>query len=257
MTKERQFLSRRELFKLGLYGSVGVIAGTIVGNLAKDGPLKKMGEDLLFGFLFPDFNPFPAELEFVQSDHSYVMVHLGYQKQISSLQSESYLEYSRNTEALVAYADEAKELSIFALEERVYSGEVKPIQGQSPFDSALTMVTENREGDVETLIHTPDGPRRQNLDVIYSFLHTKGVKEIRLAGEFAWWEDHLGCLGIVAYNFLEAGFDIKGVEGAIYPRYSPVISMKETGNWLYPGISPEKADEVLHKLYNNTVKIPS
>ncbi len=257
MTKEKNIVSRREILKLGLFASGGVIAGSIVGNLTRNGPLKRMGEDLLFGFLFPDFNPFPANLEFVQSDHSYVMVHLGYLKQISSFQSESYLEYSRNTETLTTYADKAKELSIFALEERVYSGEIKPIQNQSPFDSALTIVTEDREGDIETLIHTPDGPRRQNLDVIYSFLHTNGVKEVRLAGEFSWWEDHLGCLGIVAYNFLEAGFDIKGVEEAIYPKYPPVISMKETGNWLYPGISSEKADEVLDRLYHNTVKIPS
>lgn len=196
-----------------------------------------------------DFDPFPSEFEYVSSDHCYVIVHPGYsQKRYVRTDGEwpkgygSYATYLENLKQLVTYLKGANELSIFAVEERVYT-EGRYADGLSPPHSALTLVTKDEDGVIKKYIETPEGKIRQKPGIIFSFLEGEGIREVRFAGEWAWWSKDLGCLGIVANNFLNEGFNPKGINGCIFPKVPYSSSM-----W---------SNEMLEMLYSNVVEIPS
>lgn len=191
------------------------------------------------------FDPFPQEFDkynIALNGYCYVIVHPGYstyeaQDKTKTREYGAYPEYLRNLKQLVRYLKESEELTIVALEDRMFHGKIESDEDLS-IDSALIIVTEDTLPKVKPYVKTPDGKRRQRIGTIYSFLRDNNIHEARFAGEWAWWDGN-GCLGVLASNFCRARFSINGLEGCIYPT-----------------VAPEKNNKTLARLYSNTVKIP-
>lgn len=194
----------------------------------------------------PLFNPFPPEFNYTNSDYCYIFVHPGYSishrimtkdNKAMTKDNKAYNEYLQNIEQLNKQIKKSGELAIFANETTTFYNK-KYEDDLSPPDSALTIITKIINGDIKKYIKTPNGIRKQRMNTIYSFLKDNGIHEVRLAGEYAWYNGN-GCLGVVASNFYKEGFNLKGMDGCIYPT-----------------TPPEKSNEVLEKLYGDTIKIP-
>jgi hypothetical protein len=94
----------------------------------------------------------------------------------------------------------------------------------------------------------------QNEQLMYDWLRKNGIDTIRLAGEYGIQPD-LGyiipaCAGTVALNFLKQGFNVHGIEGAIFPSKPMGWSGKN------PGATSTKDNVRAAKaMYSDTVAI--
>lgn len=63
---------------------------------------------------------------------------------------------------------------------------------------------------------------QQNPCMLYDALRDAGIKEIHVAGEYGFnFNSNAGCLGGTAMSFMDAGFRVRGIEGAVYPPEPP------------------------------------
>jgi len=101
-------------------------------------------------------------------------------------------------------------------------------------------LTRNTEGIVRRYVETNGGLREQKMDIIYSFLRQQGIDEVLFAGEMAWKDITSSCLDSIASLFLTEGFNIKGIEGCLFPTFPP---------------PPLSLSKVSRRLYQDSVKL--
>lgn len=197
----------------------------------------------------PLFNPFEQDFHYNgHYNHCNVIVHPGYSTLEKNAQDEiktggygQYDQYLENLGKLIMSLESSDELTIFAIEDRIYQGEAQSLEGLSPFNSGLIVVTYNCDGAIKRKIKTQKGKRKQKLQTLYSFLTDNSIDEARFAGEWAWYRG-LGCLGVLAKTFYKADFNIKGITGCIYPSV--------------PRSTNEK-NKILINLFDDSVGAPS
>jgi hypothetical protein len=74
---------------------------------------------------------------------------------------------------------------------------------------------------------TPLAPRaieeQQDPTLLFEAWREAGITEVRVAGEYSYnfTDQTPACLGRTTLTLLEAGFDVRGIEGAIYPPQAP------------------------------------
>lgn len=83
-------------------------------------------------------------------------------------------------------------------------------QAESP-DLARDVSFIASNGEVET--------QKQQPDLLYEGLKDAGVDTIYIAGEYTFnpWSQRPACLSGVALQFMEAGFDVRGIHNAVFP----------------------------------------
>ncbi len=206
------------------------------------GRFSQEAEDLLFDRLTgpPSYNPISPEFKYLKNDHCYVIVHPGYAITWDVLTPEDkyglYSDYYENLKRLISSLKDSNELTIFAVEERVYDGE-KYEDGLTPFDSSLKIITKNNTNEAKKIIKTPEGRRRQEMEEVFSFLLSLGVQEARFAGEWTWHHGN-GCLTKLAEDFKNAGFTVKAVGGCFFPSRRP-----------------EESSALLETFYSDPIKV--
>jgi len=85
-------------------------------------------------------------------------------------------------------------------------------------------VTGNAENELKKSLKTiRNGEVNLEQEKIYQFLRDNGVDTVLLAGEWVWYSGN-GCLGEVAQDFRNNGFEVKGVKGCLYPSVPKVDS---------------------------------
>lgn len=144
-----------------------------------------------------------------------------------------YRDYVRNLSGLIANLQKSGAPTIFALEERDFYHPDIPREELRPFDSSMIIVTENATSSFVEKVQTPEGVESQKPELLFSTLKEAGVKEVRLAGEWSVAYGGLGCLGGVAQQLFEKGFNVRGVEGCMYPAIRPKTIDSEVLKRLY------------------------
>lgn len=229
-------------------------------------------EEILYGKekLFVEGNPRLSE-ELGEHQYAYIFTHVGYSeymvtdflrflersgkkltdpsvkedyeimRSVASKAYGDYHTYVSNVVSLSNYLNRSGALTIFALEERDFYHPDIPRVELRPFDRAMMVVTKNTTYSFAEEIQTTDGQLTQRPDLMFSLIRDVGVKEVRFAGEWSIVYGGFGCLGGMANEFHQNGFNIKGVRECIYPS-----------------IKPQKGDdEVLRKLYAEAVPLSS
>ncbi len=105
---------------------------------------------------------------------------------------------------------------ILVLEKSVLAG--RKFRLPEKLTKVYTLVTADGTSYFEPT--TADG-MPQRLDVVYNLLRESGVEEAEFVGEFAWWEERLGCLAGVVRDFKHRDFKIIGVKGCVFPCNPP------------------------------------
>jgi hypothetical protein len=108
-----------------------------------------------------------------------------------------------------------------------------------PPDSAFLLATQSSSGDLADTVFTrtdpPSGSNTilnqypQRFDLMAEAMLDAGVTDVLCAGEYTFnpWRKTPACLGGVATRLMDAGFNVHGIEGAIFPpRPQPGIDMQ-------------------------------
>ncbi len=180
------------------------------------------------------YSPFPEGFEentidYPARDYCYLIVHPGYgtytdmgEDVIGNVAAYGdYQAYLRNLTTLARGLRKRNVLVIFGLEERAAANPALVPDGLKPWDTSLLVVTRDHSGLVQRGFTDDRGIRRtQSLGCIVDFLRINGIKEIRVAGEAAWFPGPNGyraCLATLANSFVNEGFRVRGVRGCVYP----------------------------------------
>ncbi len=129
-----------------------------------------------------------------------------------------YHKYIGNVARLNQHLQSAGELTIFGSEERSFYNSTIPRESLKPFSEAMIVVTKNSTSIFASQVRTEIGTEEQDIELMLSELKKAGVKEVRMAGEWASSRSGMACLGGVAYAFLERGFYVRGISGCVYPE---------------------------------------
>lgn len=142
---------------------------------------------------------------------------------------------------------------VFQEGNRVYSDR-QPAGRETP-NKAFTVTTINDDPEPQPNVTFKDGGRfvteKQNVNLLYGTLATSGITKIIMAGEYGLSRGggiYPACVGTVAVNFLEQGFEVQGLEGAVFPTQPLDYSYKQS---TVP-INQSAADA----LYNNVAQLP-
>jgi hypothetical protein len=199
---------------------------------------------------------YPEVFPYLNYDHCYVVVHPGFSSSwvdeefrfAISQDGKDYPEYSSEIKKLIKYLGNSNELSIFFIEyERKYSDDFLP-----PENSLILFTKNGTHRPLKTI--KVGGISKKEVEIewdeIYSFLKNVGVKEVRMAGEWVWWDAGMGCVGCAAEKFEKSGFEVKGVENCLYPTFPPSKISKLSKRMIGRDIG-----KIVRKLYENQVKL--
>lgn len=194
------------------------------------GGFRQHGEDLLLGAINLDAEEFDS-LSSLEScinwGRAFWIVHRGYlARQGYSTETEHrdyplYPRYWQNTTRLLNYLERSGEPTFLVIEDRVFQGGLTT----DPVPVCMSaVVTINQEGLIKKYVHTQTGIQEQSLPRIINFLEKSGIKTLCFAGEVA----HKGISGtggcvIGTASYFVDKFDIKGVEGCVYPLNPPRV----------------------------------
>jgi len=218
-----------------------------------------LGNELkLETFIFPEF--FHEKMMFLPQyskylpssfkyDYCYVIVHPGYSsswvegtfKYAISRDGSDYPSYYSKIKDLIKYLRASDELSIFFIGYK---------ENFSFPQSSLFVFTKVTKPDPLDKVGTGSSKKKIKWNMIYPFLKEIGVKEVRIAGEWVWWNVGMGCVGIVAKKFAKS-FDVKGIEGCLYPPYPP----SEIPELARRRVGKGRIEEIVWKLYEKQIKI--
>lgn len=140
-----------------------------------------------------------------------------------------YLKYLDNISKLSKRVRDSGSLVIYAAEERDFYNPAIPRPELRPSSDNFIAVTHDSTGEfINGSLNTLDGNENQNPELLFEFLRNTGVQEVRIAGEFAYndfrYSPHaplLGCMGGVAAKLHEENFNVRGIEGCVYPSSEP------------------------------------
>lgn len=150
-----------------------------------------------------------------------------------------YKDYASSLTRLIEALKVSNTTTIFAVEERDFYHPELPRSELRPFDQALLVVTNNAKPSFIDKVETLEGERTQQPDLMFEYLRKLGIEEVRMAGEWSIGSFGLACLGGMAVNFLEQGFNVRGIQGCVFPS-----------------LRPKKGDPViLERLYEDTVSL--
>lgn len=92
--------------------------------------------------------------------------------------------------------------------------------------------------DSGRLVATP-----QATDTLYSNMQQAGVETIYIAGEYTFnpWNKRSACLGGVALDLMDYGFNVRAIEGAVFPTHPQ------------PGI--DRDSDLAHAMYDQTIPL--
>lgn len=163
---------------------------------------------------------------------------------IVSGQSGNYKQHLNN---LTAVTEDLKATTIpviFAVEDYAARNPTIPYPKVNPPDNAFVLITENADSNLPKKIEVEEDKKvSQEPELLYAALKEAGVETIIMAGEFSFNSSgNLACLGGVAQQFQEAGFQIQGLAGAVYPTRKPEV---------------EEGKDILSALYDNAVPLNS
>jgi len=210
--------------------------------------------------LFVSSNP-RLNQEFETKGHAYVFVHTGYFGSYGYFKhgsAEEYEEYMKNVTQLISKINDSGSLVLYLIED-IAGKRSEEILGL--IDNPFVIVTDWRNPYPERYVKTESGKKEQKPDLVYSFLRDNGVKEVRFIGEMVWWGNRLACLGTAAESFYKHGFDVRGVEGGIFPTTSSnglLLNLDPRGRieGLYDALGLHKGianSEVLERIYTDAV----
>lgn len=209
------------------------------------------------------FRPYPAHAEDVQlSDNGvcYVFVHPGFCVYTESARDATkqpelygdYAAYQRELEALIQRVKDSRALCVYVIEDRVAEGVLLPPAYGIPHPLACRLVTRSGTGLPAEQFQMDGAQVFQTPQLLFDFLRANGVREIRVAGELAWRKFRYGdetelrlgnaCVTQATEVFRSAGFQIRGVKGAVFPLNPPPADIPTTdANALYinPVTEPE------------------
>lgn len=118
--------------------------------------------------------------------------------------------------------------SFVYLEHAVQSGEARLPADLVPPPGIMTIATETASGRPYDMISTPSiypGITRQQPELVYDRLRESGVTTVFAAGEFAYNPDaSAACLGVTTQELLNAGFEVRGITGAVFPFEPPRVN---------------------------------
>lgn len=233
-------LSRRDFLKIA---GISILALAGIDQLLGAGEFRQHAEDLFLGAINLDAEEFAifSSLEnCINRGRAFVIVHRGYLANQGYLNTDhpEYLTYSQNTTRLLKYLELSSEPTLLVIEDQVFQ---KGDFTTDPVPSCRSLiVTVNTEGSIKRYIHTQDGLQEQSVPRIINFLKKSGISTLCFAGEQA----HKGMSGtggclIEMASYFKDEFDIKGVEGCVYP--------------LNP---PNTPNTIQRELYFDTIPIP-
>ncbi len=213
-------LSRRDLLKIS---GIGLLALLGVDQLLGKGEFRQRTEDLLLGainYKVPEFEDFPSSENCINKGRAFWIVHRGYlAKQGYSTVEENrdhplYPRYWENTTRLLKYLVLSGEPTFLVVEDRIFQ------QGyfMTPSNCTSLVVTINMTGSLKRFVHTHVGILEQDVTRTKDFLKASGINTLAFAGEVAHkgFSGTGGCLTGIAKYFMEE-FDVKGIEGCVYP----------------------------------------
>lgn len=193
---------------------------------------------------------------FFSRDYCYVLVHPGFSCQEGHAEYikkicpktpyGSYTEYSMEIRNLIRNLETSGEPSLFLIGYDPYQEYPKEFL---PPERSFILLTEDTGVKLLDSIEIGKNKEKINLEQgrIYHYLRNNGVKEVRMAGEWTWWDDNVGCVRIAAREFEKKGFEIKGVKGCLYPPFPPTRPIKS---------SERKYKNVTRKIFENQVAFP-
>lgn len=208
--------------------------------------------------LFVPSNPRLSQ-DYETNGHAYVFVHTGYFRDgyFRNRTEDEYEKYLGNVTQLIKELNDSDALVLYLAEPvpRYHSRELLEL-----LDNPFVIVTEYLSPHFKRRVKTEIGIEEQSDDLVYSFLRDNGVNEVRFIGEWVWSGNGLACLGTAAETFYEHGFDIKGVEGGIFPTTSGggLLNLDPRGRIeeLYDALGLHKGisnSTVLSELYEHQV----
>ena len=246
-------VSRRDFLELGLYAMSGLcLSVSTIGLLGMVKFTYSLGdfqdlEDSVLGavrFKATEFDHLSSLESCVNRGRAFMIIHKdylfnGFDQGYRNQYYPDYPEYQQNIGQLTEYLRISGEPTFLAVETESFR---RGIENTTNFSVCTSLIiTLNRSGRIAKYVHTKSGLREQDIPRIATFFERSGVHTLCFAGEQAWYEEQEegACLTIMASHFMD-DFDIKGVEGCVYP------------------MCPPSAPTVIQKeLYFDTIPIPS
>jgi len=241
-------LSRRDFLKLtALITGVSLATWFGLDHLFTGGLTRQMLEDWWYDQT--ETNTLEFKQQFLSEKCSnqgraFMIVHKGFLSKQGHTDGGygNYSDYLENLNNLGKYLQASKEPTILVVENTVYnSGDF--IKDPSLSTCYSVVVTQNNMGKIKKYIFPEGELHKQNIDKTITSMKDSGITTLCCAGEMAWKGLSLGygtngCLSEMAKTFIK-NFDIKGVEGCVYPSNPP-----------------KEPNEILQELYFDTVPIP-
>lgn len=227
----------------GLSLAIGI---PMTDKLVNDGAVMQMSEDAFFDATrldAPAFDGTPELENCVNRGRAWAVVHRGWLegKKLRGANTDydavEYDAYMKRSDGLLNFLRRSGEPAILFSEDKSYqAGDV----AIDPASCTSLAVTFNGAGHPKRFIRTGEGIREQNIDGIKGFLRRLGIGTVNFAGELARHKGiETGACVEGAASFFADDFDIKGVEGCIYPST--------------PGRQPNR---IQRNLYFDTVRVP-
>jgi hypothetical protein len=130
---------------------------------------------------------------------------------------------ARLARLITALAETAHTVASFVDEPDAYNA-ATPAKGLEPPQNAFQIITQPGSPDLAKNVSfiAQDGvmqTQKQQPHLLYDGLKEAGVDTIYVAGEYTFnpWSQRSACLGGVALQFMEAGFDVRGIHNAVFP----------------------------------------
>lgn len=198
--------------------------------------------------LFIVSNPTLDEESFGKHDYIYVFTHAGYteyrisaefkyieEKGIDAMHPSvkdefqslmhvakgiygDYHSYVNNLENLSRILRASRAKTVFAEEADTFYSSQIPRPSLRPFDGSMIAVTRASTPVLVGQLKIIGGEVHQDINLMYAAFRRAGVKEVRLAGEWVNTRAGAACLGTMANMLIDQGFEIRGIEGCVYPQ---------------------------------------
>lgn len=132
-------------------------------------------------------------------------------------------EHEARLARLVAGLGETAHTLISFVDEPDAYNPATPGPSLAPPQNALQMITQAGSPDLAQDVSFVSGgvvqTEKQQPHLLYDGLREAGVDTIYIAGEYTFnpWSQRSACLGGVALQFMEAGFDVRGIHNAVFP----------------------------------------
>lgn len=90
-----------------------------------------------------------------------------------------------------------------------------------PHPNSWLVSTVSSDNTASTRISLPHDDVSQDPNLLYDWLKESGVRTIFMAGEYGHTNFSIGCLGGAAMELVGRGFEVRGIENAIFPASPP------------------------------------